>query len=55
METAGHVRPVWAEADEEVFWGYLQRKNSLGSGTAAEVLRDKSGGFGQLKKEKSTR
>ena len=49
-EAAGRVRPVWAEVDKVVLRGYLQRENSLGSGTAAEVLRGKSGGFGRPKK-----
>ena len=49
-ETAGRVRPVWPEVSEDVLREYLQRKNSLGSGTAAEVLGGKSGDFGQPKK-----
>lgn len=28
-ETAGHVRPVWAEADEDVLRGYLQREKGV--------------------------
>ena len=49
-EAAGRVRSVWVEAGEVVLQGYLQRKNSLGSGTTAAVLRGKSGGLGQPKK-----
>lgn len=49
-EVVGYVRPVWAEVDEGVLRGYLQRENSLGCGTAAAVLWVKSGGFGQSKK-----
>ena len=49
-ETAGRVRPVWPEVSKDVLREYLQRKNSLGSGTAAEVLGGKSGDFGQPKK-----
>lgn len=49
-EAAGCVGPVWAEVDEEVFGGYLQRENSMGRGTRAAVLRGKSGSFGQPKK-----
>ena len=47
---AGRVRPVWAKVDEGVLRGYLQRENSLGSGTRAAVLWVKSGGFGRPKK-----
>ena len=49
-ETAGRVRPVWTEVSEDVFRGYLQRKNSLGSGTIAAGLGGKSGDFGRPKK-----
>ena len=49
-ETAGRVRPVWAEAGEVVLRGYPQRKNSMGNGTAAAVLWVKSGSFGRPKK-----
>lgn len=49
-EVVGYVRPVWAEVDEGVLRGYLQRENSLGCGTAAEVLGDKSSDFGLPKK-----
>ena len=49
-ETAGRVRPVWAEVGEDVLQGYLQRENSMGSGTTAAVLRGKTGNFGQPKK-----
>ena len=41
---------VWAEVNEKIFQGYLQRKNSTGSGTVAAVLRNRSGNFGQPKK-----
>ena len=37
-ETTGRVWPVWAEVDKDVLRGYLQRKNSLGSGTTATVF-----------------
>lgn len=37
-EVAGYVRPVWAEAGKVILRGYLQRKNSLGSGTTATVF-----------------
>ena len=50
LDAAGRVRPVWAKVGERVFQGYLQRENSMGSGTAAAVLWVKSGGFGQPKK-----
>ena len=49
-EAAGHVQPVWAEVGENVWRGYLQRKNSVGSGTRAAVLWVKSDDFGQPKK-----
>ena len=49
-DTAGRVRPVWTKVDEGVLRGYLQRENSMGSGTAAAVLWVKSGSFGQPKK-----
>lgn len=49
-EAAGRVGPVWAEIGTGVLRGYLQRENSMGSGTAAAVLWVKSGGFGQPKK-----
>ena len=49
-DTSGHVRPVGAEVGEDVLRGYLQRENSMGSGTTAAVLRGKTGGFGQPKK-----
>lgn len=37
-DTSGHVRPVGAEVGEDVLRGYLQRENSMGSGTTAAVL-----------------
>lgn len=49
-EVVGYVRPVWAEAGKVILRGYLQRKNSLGSGTRAAVLKGKSGDFGLPKK-----
>ena len=49
-DTSGHVRPVGAEVGENVWRGYLQRKNSVGSGTRAAVLWVKSDDFGQPKK-----
>ena len=49
-DTSGHVRPVGAEVGEDVLRGYLQRENSMGSGTTAAVLRGKTGGFFQPKK-----
>lgn len=49
-ETAGRVRPVWTEVNEDVLRGYLQRKNSMENGTAAAVLWVKSGDFSRPKK-----
>ena len=49
-ETAGRVRPVWTEVSEDVLRGYLQRENSLGSGTRAAGFGGKSGDFGLPKK-----
>ena len=49
-EAVGRVGPVWAEVDEGVLRGYLQRKNSLGSGTRAAGFGGKSGDFGRPKK-----
>ena len=37
-ETASRVRPVWPEVGEDVLRGYLQRDNSMGSGTTVAVL-----------------
>ena len=37
-EAASRVRPVWAEVGEDVLRGYLQRENSMGSGTTVAVL-----------------
>ena len=37
-EITGRVRPVWAEVGKDVLRGYLQRENSMGSGTTAAVL-----------------
>jgi hypothetical protein len=37
-EVAGHVRPVWAEVGENVLREYLQRENSMRSGTTTAVL-----------------
>jgi hypothetical protein len=42
--------PVWTEAGEDISREYLQRENSMGNGTTAEVLRGKSNGFGRPKK-----
>ena len=50
LDAAGRVRPVWAKVGERVFQGYLQRENSMGSGTRAAVLWVKSDSFGQPKK-----
>jgi len=49
-DAAGRVRPVWAEVDENVFGGYLQRENSMGCGTTVAVLKSKSGDLDQPKK-----
>ena len=49
-EAANRVGPVWAEVGENVLQGYLQRENSLGSGTTASVLWVKYGILGQPKK-----
>ncbi len=49
-ETAGRVRPVWAEVDKDISWEYLQKKNSMRSGTTAAVFGGKSGDFGRPKK-----
>ena len=49
-EAAGFAQPVWAEVGENVLRGYLQRENSMGSGTTAAVFGGKSGDFGLPKK-----
>ena len=49
-EAAAMCKPVWAEVGENVLQGYLQRENSLGSGTTASVLWVKYGIWGQPKK-----
>ena len=49
-EVAGHVGPVWAEVGENVLRGYLQRENSMGSGTTAAGFGGKSDDFGLPKK-----
>lgn len=49
-EITGRVRPVWTEVGENVLRGYLQRENSMGSGTTAAGFGGKSDDFGLPKK-----
>ena len=48
-ETAGRVRPVWAEVGEDVLRGYLQKENRLGDRIRGG-FEGKSGDFGLPKK-----